>query len=332
MTNILVVGGAGYIGSVLVEKLLRMNYRVRVLDLLLYGKEPLRAFDVFPGRQNLEFVRGDCRDERTITAALGGVDAVVHLGEIVGDPACAINETFTIDTNYAATQMLVEQSARAGIRRFVFASSCSVYGQNDDEVNEGSALNPVSLYARCKIESERAILTPAFARLNPTVLRLATVHGRSHRQRLDLVVNLLAVQAAAVGRIRIFGGQQWRPFVSVRDVCRAVVDVLRADAHDVGGQVFNVGDSRENYQLKGIGDAIAAAVPGAAVDVVADQQDPRNYRVSFDKIRQRLGFTSEFTVAESIRDLAAAYHEGHILTDYNDPKYHNILSLKEHAV
>jgi sialic acid synthase SpsE/nucleoside-diphosphate-sugar epimerase len=326
--RVLVIGGAGYIGSMLVEKLLRRDYRVRVLDLLLYGKDPLRSFDRFPQQGNLEFIRGDCRDPEIIDSALEGVDAVVHLGEIVGDPACAINEAFTIDTNYAATHTIVERCVRKDVRRLVFMSSCSVYGHNDFEVSETSALQPVSLYARCKIESERAVLGNGGDRLDPTVLRLATVHGGSHRQRLDLVVNYLAVRAAASGRIQIFGGDQWRPFVSVRDVCRAIVDVLNADIARVGGQIFNVGDSRENYQMKGVGAAVKELVPGTTVEIVAEERDSRNYRVNFEKIRHALGFTAEYTVADSIRELTAAYGDGKILPDYNDPRYHNLLSLK----
>src|SRR5258708_15883725 len=147
--------------------------------MLLYGKEPALYFDQFRSRGHFEFVRGDCRDEETVRAALDGVDAVVHLGEIVGDPACQINEAFTIDTNYAATHMIVELCMKLRIRRFIFASSCSVYGQNDEQVNEESPTNPVSLYARCKVQSERAVLSFSNNHLCPTVARLATAHGRS---------------------------------------------------------------------------------------------------------------------------------------------------------
>ena len=175
--KVLVIGGAGYIGSMLTKKLLRRGYRVKVLDLLLYGKDGLQKTK----NENLEFIKGDCRDEQIIKKVLEGVDAVIHLGEIVGDPACEINEMFTIETNYTATQTIVEQCMKFGTRRFIFASSCSVYGSNDIEVNEETELNPISLYARCKRESEKAVLSLTFDYTCPTILRLATVHGRSYR-------------------------------------------------------------------------------------------------------------------------------------------------------
>ncbi|MBF0343336.1 MAG: NAD-dependent epimerase/dehydratase family protein [Nitrospirae bacterium] len=323
--KVAVIGGAGYIGSVLVGKLLRMGYSVRVLDLLLYGKDSLTCFEK---EKNLEFIRGDCRDERLIDNVLDGVDAVIHLGEIVGDPACRINESFTIDTNYSATHMIVESCIKRQIKRFVFASSCSVYGQNDDDVNEESALNPVSLYARCKIQSEEAIFSVSSNFFCPTVLRLATVHGKSYRQRFDLVVNLLVIKAVAEQKIQIFGGEQWRPFISVNDICSGIVSVLHAESYKVKNQIFNLGDSRENYQLIQIGNIVKEHLPETAIDVLSEQQDKRNYRVNFDKIKKALGFTVEYKVDDTVKDLIQAYRVEKIFHDYNDSKYHNYLSLK----
>lgn len=324
--KILVIGGAGYIGSVLSDKLLRMGYKVRILDLLLYGKDSIKAFENEP---NLEFIRGDCRDEGIINQVLEGIDAVVHLGEIVGDPACRINESFTVETNYAATHKIVEACIRKYIKRFIFASSCSVYGQNDDEVNEQSALKPVSLYARCKIQSEEAILGFSSSYFCPTILRLATVHGRSHRQRFDLVVNLLAIKALAEKKIQIFGGEQWRPFVSVNDICSGIITVLHSSCHKVKNQIFNLGDSRENFQLLKIGMIIKNVIPDVTVEILKEQEDQRNYRVSFEKIKRHLGFAAEYKVADTIKDMAKAYNAEKLFRDYPDAKYHNYLSLKE---
>ena len=325
--TILVVGGVGYIGSVLTDRLLRLGYRVRVLDLLLYGKDALSHFE--SDGQNFEFVRGDCRDEEVVRRMLAGADAVVHLAEIVGDPACRINREFTIGTNFAATQMIVEQSVKHGIKRFIFASSCSVYGQNDDEVHETSELNPVSLYARCKIESEKAIQSFDYSHFCPTILRLATVHGKSFRQRFDLVVNLLAIKALAEGNIKIFGGEQWRPFISVEDVCRGVIAVLQAEKRRVRNEVFNLGDSRENYQLFTIGERIQKHIPQVVVDVFENQQDTRNYRVSFEKIKRILKFTAQNTIDDSIQDFSMAYQHLQSYRDYMQQKYHNVLALRE---
>lgn len=325
--TVLVVGGVGYIGSVLTDRLLRLGYTVRVLDLLLYGKDALRHFE--GNARNFEFVRGDCRDETLVGRLLDGADAVVHLGEIVGDPACRINKEFTIETNYAATQMIVEQCVRRGIKRFVFASSCSVYGQNDEEVNETCDLHPVSLYARCKIESEKAIQSFNYSHFCPTILRLATVHGKSFRQRFDLVVNLLAIKALADGNIKIFGGAQWRPFVSVEDVCRGIIAVLQGERKKVRNEVFNLGDSRENYQLRQIGESIKKHIPEVTVDVLENQQDIRNYRVSFEKIKRTLKFTAQNTVEDSIQDFVIAYRHDNMYRDYMEQKYHNVLALRE---
>ena len=323
--RVLVIGGAGYIGSVLVEKLLRLGYKVRVLDLLLYGKESVANFN---GEKAFEFIRGDCRDEGVVRQSLEGVGAVIQLGEIVGDPACRISEGFTIDTNYVAINMVVEQCINFNIRRFVFASSCSVYGTNDKELTEQSDLNPVSLYARCKIESEKAILSHNYDHFCPTILRLATAHGISYRQRFDLVVNLLTIQALVEGRIRIFGGEQWRPFVSVKDICEAIVTVLHSPRSVVKGQIFNLGDSRENYQLFQIGKIVKEVVGDVQIDIMEDNIDKRNYRVNFDKIKKRLGFSSEYKINDSVEAIASACRDEKLFRDYNVPKYHNHLSLK----
>ncbi|CAB1057785.1 UDP-glucose 4-epimerase (EC [Olavius sp. associated proteobacterium Delta 1] len=324
--KVLVIGGAGYIGSMLVDKLLRMGYLVRVLDLLLYGKESLAAFN---GNPNFEFMRGDCREKEIVLRALDGVNAIVHLGEIVGDPACSINEPFTIDTNYSATHMIAETCMREGINRFIFASSCSVYGQSDKKLDEQSELNPISLYARCKIESENAIHSSDYNHFCPTILRLATVHGKSFRQRFDLVVNLLSIKALTSKKIQIFGGQQWRPFVSVLDVCKGIITVMHSESQKVKNQIFNLGDSRENYQLGLIGEIIKDQIPEVEMVVLEDAKDTRNYRVSFEKIKQDLGFTSEYQVADSVKDLVTAYSNENRFRDFKDNKYYNELTLKE---
>jgi nucleoside-diphosphate-sugar epimerase len=323
--RVLIVGGAGYIGSFLADKMLRGGYKVRIVDLLLYGKDPIKKFTY----ESFEFIRGDCRDKNIIEEALDGVDAVVHLGEIVGDPACNIDESFTIETNYAATQMIVELCVKRGIKRFVFASSCSVYGQNDEEVNEESKLNPISLYARCKIESEKAIQSFDYNHFCPTILRLATVHGKSFRQRFDLVVNMLAIKAVAEGSIKIFGGDQWRPFISVSDVCRGIIAVLNAEEWKVRKQVFNLGDTRENYQMIQMADIIGKLVPEVNVEILKDHSDKRSYQVCFEKIKRRLGFSAENKIYDSVKDIISAYQNENIFRDYRDQKYHNVLALKE---
>jgi nucleoside-diphosphate-sugar epimerase len=321
---ILVIGGTGYIGSVLVKMMLEKGYSVRVLDLLLYGQEPLNHLSQ---NLNLEFIRGDCRDEETVSKVLKGVDAVVHLGEIVGDPACGIDEALTIDTNFSATQKIVEECVRQRIKRFIFASSCSVYGHNDAEVDEESDPNPISLYARCKVESEKAILSYGDKYFCPTILRLATVHGRSFRQRFDLVVNLLAIKALKEKKIQIFGGDQWRPFLAVNDVCQGILTALQSEMKKVENQIFNLGDAEQNYQLSEVGNIIHSTLPGIEVERLADQTDKRNYRVNFNKISEILDYEAEYSVSDTVLELAKAYNQEKLYRDYDEPRYHNMRAL-----
>lgn len=287
INKILVIGGAGYIGSVLVRKLINSEFKVKVMDILLYGDESIKElYD----NKNFEFMRGDCRNMQDVICALDGVDAVVHMGEIVGDPACSLNPDFTIEVNFMATKTLAEACSYSGINRFVFASSCSVYGVNDNELDEESELNPVSLYARCKVESEKAILSIKDEYFNPVILRLATVYGFSYRPRFDLVINLLTAKAVTEKKIKIFGGEQWRPFVSVNDVSEAVICALKAEDKIINREIFNVGSNEQNYRLSEVGDLIKKAIPDVDIEVKKDVVDKRNYKVRFDKINKYLGF------------------------------------------
>ena len=323
--KILIIGGAGYIGSFLVDKLLKEGFKIRVLDLLLYGKEPISMFLEDPG---FEFIRGDCRDEKTLSNVLDNIDTVIHLGEIVGDQACKINESVTIDINYSASHKIVDQCLKSKVRRFIFTSSCSVYGSNEHEVNEKSELNPVSLYARCKIESEKVVLSYDYDHFCPTVLRLSTVHGLSYRQRFDLVVNLLTIKALVDKKIDIFGGDQWRPFISISDACEGILSVLQSPCEKVKNQIFNLGDSLENYKLLDIGTIIQNLLPEVDVKIIKDQADKRSYRVSFDKIMQTLEFKANNKIKNSIKDMICTYREDRSFSNYNDSRFHNHFALK----
>lgn len=295
--KVLVIGGAGYIGSILVRRLMQSGYKVKVMDILLYGDESIKElYD----NEDFEFMRGDCRNMQDVIYALDGVDAVVHLGEIVGDPACSLNPDFTIEVNYMATKTLAEACCHCGISKFVFSSSCSVYGASDDRLNEKSGLNPISLYAKCKVESEMAILSIKDHYFSPTVLRLATVYGFSYRPRFDLVINLLTAKAIMEGKIRIFGGEQWRPFVSINDVAGAILSVLKAEDTIVSREIFNIGSNEQNYQLHEIGELIKKVMPDVDIEIKKDIVDKRNYRVVFDKISERLGLRCEDSVSDEI--------------------------------
>ncbi len=308
--RVLVTGGAGYIGSILVRRLLDAGHDVVVLDRLAFGGAPLAALE---GRAGYRLVAGDVRDHARVEASLRDRDAVIHLAAIVGEAACAADPVVAIETNYEATKHLAEASARAGISRFVFASTCSVYGAGlAGRLSEESPMAPAELYAETRVNAERALAALAGGRLRPTVLRFGTVYGCSPRTRFDLVVNLLTARALRERAISIFGGEQWRPFVHVDDVARALQISLEADLDRVGGETLNVGDNRENYQMKDLGPVILREIPGTEVRVVPENADRRSYHVVFDKIERRLGFRASRGVTEGVREVRDAIRSGAI--------------------
>ena len=289
----MVIGGAGYVGSGLLAFLLEKGYKVRLLDRLMFGDEPIAEFKNNP---NLEVVDSDFRQIDKVVEAMRDVHAVIHLGALVGDPACAFDEQLTIDINLAATRMIAEIAKGRGVERFIFASTCSVYGASDEVLNEGSSLNPVSLYAKSKIACERVLMQMASPRFAPVILRFSTIYGLSGRTRFDLVVNLLTAKAIVDKKITVFGGKQWRPFVHVNDVALAVFKTLEAPLEEVNGETFNVGSDEQNYTIDDIGELIKKLIPNAELVNMGDDTDSRNYKVSFRKIRKKLGFIPQWTV------------------------------------
>jgi nucleoside-diphosphate-sugar epimerase/CheY-like chemotaxis protein len=317
--RVLVIGGAGYIGSVLIRRLLERGYYVRVLDSLLYGEKPIRELLETP---SFEFIPGDFRHVDSVVSAVKEMDAVIHLGAIVGDPASAINSEFTIDVNLAATRMIRAVCRGYRVKRFLFASTCSVYGVSDEILDERSVLRPVSLYAQTKIDAENAILSQHDKDFSPTILRLSTVFGWSYRPRFDLVVNLLVGKAIKEGEITIFGGNQWRPFVHVEDACRAFMTCLEAPLPLAGGEVFNVGSNHLNFQIQQIGEKIREVIPDVTVKDIKTEDDVRNYRVAFDKIHNTLGFSCTKTVEDGIFEIKRAFDDGFV-HDYRDERFSN---------
>ncbi len=315
---ILVVGGAGYIGSLLVRSLLSKGYHVRLLDNLVYGDAAIR--DLI-GTSRFELLVGDCRNIQAVSRAMTDVNSVVHLAAIVGDPACDLDHKTTLEINYAATRMMAEVAKGHGIQRFLFASSCSVYGATEMFVDETSATVPVSLYGQTKIDSEKTLLAVGCDSFAPTILRFATVFGHSYRPRFDLVVNLLTAKARQERVITIFNGEQWRPFIHVRDVVRALVSALEAPMDVVGCQIFNVGDSRLNWTLHDIAAKVRSIFPETEI-VHVDNADRRNYRVCFDKIHDQLGFECQMTIEDGITEMKEAFDNGFV-TDYTHVNYHN---------
>jgi len=248
----------------------------------------------------------------------------------VGDPVCALDEELTQEINLAATRMIAEAARGFGIGHFIFASTCSVYGASNQILDERSALNPASLYARSKIGSERVLLALENDRFAPVILRFGTVYGLSPRPRFDLVINLLTAKATCEMNIPIFGGDQWRPFIHVDDAAEAILKCLETPLHVVKGQVFNVGSDDQNYQIVQLAHLIKELIPDVQVIHKGNHVDARSYRVSFARIRQRLGFAPRRTVAEGILEIKAAIEDGRI-PNYHDARYSNYKSLSEES-
>jgi nucleoside-diphosphate-sugar epimerase len=327
-SRVLVIGGAGYIGSALVEKLLKKNFKVSVLDAMHFGEETLSRV---AGHPNLTLIREDFRHIEVLTRAMNGVGSVIHLGGLVGDPACAVDTDLTVDVNVTATKVIGEIAKANGVQRFIFASSCSVYGACDDIVDELSHFNPQSLYARSKVASEAVLGElngPDFA---VTCLRFATIYGISGRTRFDLVVNLLCAKAVRDGLITVFGADQWRPFVHVEDVANAIVMTLQAPVELVAGEAFNVGSDAQNYTLGHIAELINKQVPDAKIASDDTFVDRRNYRVSFEKIRSKLGFQPEWTIERGIAQVIGLVRTNQV-GHYALPTYSNVLFLKERGI
>jgi nucleoside-diphosphate-sugar epimerase/uncharacterized membrane protein len=297
--RVLVLGGAGYLGSVLMPKLLARGYKVRALDSFLFGESSIEGIKRHP---DFEVVKGDIREIQPVVDAMKNCDAVIDLAAIVGDPACDENHDLAIEVNRAATRMLIDIASGYGIRRFLFASSCSVYGASDFLMDEHSQVAPISTYAQTKVDSENLLIEAGRANFHPTILRLGTLFGLSYRPRLDLVVNLLTARAAITGKITVFNGTQWRPFLHVSDAARAFILCLEANPAVISGEILNVGDYELNHQLMEISETLAKVVPFVETCHV-ENEDKRNYRVSFDKIHSRLGFRCERTLDEGIAEM-----------------------------
>src|SRR5580704_837138 len=320
--HVFVAGGAGYIGSVLVPLLLEQGHRVTVLDRLYFGNTLARAEARFG--EKLRVARGDVRTfDRSL---LKSIDAVVELSGISNDPSCELEPELTRSVNVDGAKRLVGAAVEMGVRRYVFSSSCSVYGHGEGlGLTETSARRPASLYARAKAEVEDFL--HACSAMQTTTLRLATVFGLSPRMRFDLAINVMTKNAYVGRRITVDGGgRQWRPFVHVRDVARAFELALTSDAVKVAGQVFNVGSDAGNVQILNLAFRVRDAVPGTEIVHAPTDPDLRDYNVSFDKVQRVLGFRAEKTLDDGIREVLGALREG--VVDPDDRRWY---TLKQYA-
>jgi nucleoside-diphosphate-sugar epimerase len=305
----------------MVAELLFRGYNVRALDALVHGGVPslLQSW----GHPRFEFVRGDVRDDAVRAHVVDNVEAIVHLAAIVGDPACARQPELAREVNLTATQALLDDAERAGVERFLFASTCSNYGMisGDGFADEGFALAPISLYAETKVAAEHEVLSRSDG-LASTCLRFATVYGTSPRMRFDLTVNEFTRDLAVGEELVVFGEQFWRPYVHVRDAARGVAHVLEAPREVVAGEVYNVGDTRENYRKLDIVSLLRERFPDGNVKFVHRDEDPRDYRVSFQKFAERFEFVAERSVADGIDEVVGLLSSG-LVADPFAPNYRN---------
>lgn len=325
--TVLIIGGAGYLGSQLCRELLSRGYRVRVLDSLLFGTV---GVDDLLDNDHFTLIEGDMRSIDMIVEGIKGADAVIHLGGLVGDPASAVDPEETLELNYHATRMIANVCKYHQINRFIFASTCSVYGESpspEELLDEESELNPVSLYARTNIKSEQALRELEDETFAPTMLRMATLYGYSPRMRFDLVVNILTAKAHNEGVVPIFGGDQYRPNLHVRDAARAYAECLEAPIEDVGGEVFNVGSNAQNYQISEVGEIIADCFPDADIDWQREKEDERSYQVDFSKISRVLDYEVEETIESAAREIKERLEAGEF-DDYTDEKYSNYRTIE----
>jgi nucleoside-diphosphate-sugar epimerase len=321
--RVVLLGGAGYLGAVATRHLSALGHHVTVVDGLIYQRDddPRRLLPT-AGR----FIQADLRDPDALRQALTGADAVVHMGGLVGEPACALDERLAVELNFASPVLAAGTARDLGVPHYVLFSSCSVYGQREGTVDEDTATHPLGIYARTKVLAEQHVAELLNGRANVTVLRLATVHGRSPRQRLDSVVNRMTAQAVATGRIPLNGGSQRRPLVHVADVAEVLAAVLTApDGH----RVLNVGADSENHTIAQIAQTVARAVPGTSIDrgPERDEADARDYRTSFGRLAALFPGACPTPLIDGVREIACAMTDGQI-SDPDLPEYDNLKGLR----
>jgi nucleoside-diphosphate-sugar epimerase len=324
LSRVLVTGGAGYVGAVLVPKLIAAGYQVTVLDLYMYGEDVLKS----ARGASLREVKGDIRDAEVVKQALQGCDAVIHLACISNDPSFELNPDLGRSINLDAFVPLVRASKAVGVKRFIYASSSSVYGIKDGvEVTEDLSLEPLTDYSKFKAECEVLLEQERAPGFTTVTIRPATVCGYSPRQRLDVVVNILTNLGVHKGEVSVFGGSQLRPNIHIEDMADAYMLLLLAPDEKVNGKVYNAG--YENHSVMQLAEMVQRNVGPHVQLKVQNTNDLRSYHVSSKKIKDELGFEASHSIEEAVIDLIKAFKDGRLPNSMDDPRYFNIKTMQK---
>ncbi|MBS3057148.1 MAG: NAD(P)-dependent oxidoreductase [Candidatus Diapherotrites archaeon] len=319
MDRILVTGGAGYIGSILTKQLLEQGYKVRVLDCLFFGDSGIKQFR---NNENFELINGRIENPEVVENAVKGCSAVLHLAGLANDASCDISEEKTRLINYEGTKLLLKYAKSAGVQRFIYGSSASIYGAGKNTaLTESSPLAPVSLYAKYRIKCEEALFDSASNDFTVCALRKSTVFGYSPRQRLDLVINAMSAHAFNRHEITQMGGSQWRPNLHVSDAANAYIACLKANPDAVQKQAFNVGANSENYTVAQIAQMIVNEFPNTKI-VHKEVSNSASYNLNFDKIESALNYKAKVSVKQGIAELKEALNSN-LISNYENDIYYN---------
>lgn len=323
--SVLVTGGAGYVGSALIPKLLDKGYRVKVLDLFFFGEAVLNQVK---GHERLELIHGDIRDQDVLRRFLPGCDAVIHLACISNDPSFELNPDLGRAINYDAFGPLVDISKESGVSRFIYASSSSVYGiKSESNVSEELSLQPLTDYSKYKAMCEDVLLEKKASEFTTLIIRPATVCGYAPRLRLDLTVNILTNHAVNNRKIKVFGGEQLRPNIHVEDMTDLYVRTLELPSSKIDGKIYNAG--YENHSIKEIAEMVRSCVGEDVVTETTPTDDLRSYHISSEKIKAELGFSPKYSVRNAVESLLEAFKQGKVPKAFEDKKYYNIKTMQE---
>ena len=320
--KIFLIGGGGYVGSALVPKLIDLGYEVTVYDLFIYGKEVLEK------NSNLTLIEGDIRDINLLSKSLKNHDSIIHLACISNDPSFELNPKLGKSINLDCFRPLVEVAVKENIKRFIYASSSSVYGiKKEKNVTETLTLEPLTDYSKFKVECEKILSEFTSDEFETVIIRPATVCGYAKRQRLDVVVNILTNLAFNKRKIKVFGGNQLRPNIHIQDMANIYIEVLKAEKKLVNGEIFNAG--YDNFTVSDIALTVKEVI-GSDIEIeTLPTDDNRSYHVSSEKIKKTLNFTPKHTIKDAIRDLKKAFEEKKLPDSLENSKYFNIKKMQE---